>query len=148
MEALDRGPGPCWSPNYTAVACYAARALWLLERTDHLEVIERNIATKVIGPDFRYPMSDGRLSMAQLAALQGRHDEAVDWFTRARSVLDEQSALPLRAIVDYDEALMYRRRGEDGDTELAAPLLEAALTQFRELAMTGWIRRAEELQQG
>ncbi len=41
---------------------------------------------------------------------------------------------------------MYRRRGEDGDTELAAPLLDTALARFRELGMTGWIERAEELQ--
>ena len=44
--------------------------------------------------------------------------------------------------------IMYHRRSEQGDSELAAPLLEAALTQFRELGMTGWARRAEELQKG
>ena len=41
---------------------------------------------------------------------------------------------------------MYHRRGEAGDNERAAPLLEAALEQFRELGRTGWIRRAESLQ--
>ncbi len=58
---------------------------------------------------------------------------------------DEQGARPLRAIVDYNEALMYIRRGEPGDRERAARLLKAALSQFREIAMTGWITRAEEL---
>jgi hypothetical protein len=33
------------------------------------------------------------------------------WFERAREVLDQQGARPLRAITDYDEALMYARRG-------------------------------------
>jgi hypothetical protein len=48
----------------------------------------------------------------------------------------------VRAIVDYDEALMYFRRRADGDRERGLPLLEAALVQFREIGMTGWIRRA------
>jgi hypothetical protein len=55
--------------------------------------------------------------------------------------------------VDFDEAWMYLRRDERGDpsTSLGAggdralPLLDAALRQFREIGMTGWIRRAEEL---
>ena len=141
---LERAPA--WSPNYAAIACLAANTLWYIERTDHIEVIERSLRDKVIAPDFRYPMTDGRYALAQLCALQERFEEATDWFAKARTVLDEQGARPLRAIVDYDEALMYHRRGEDGETAMAAPLLDAALTQFRELGMTGWIRRAEDLQ--
>ena len=34
---------------------------------------------------------------------------------------------------------------QDGDTARARPLLEAALTQFRDIGMTGWQRHAEEL---
>ncbi len=40
---------------------------------------------------------------------------------------------------------MLVRRGGEGDSERARPLLEAALRQFREIGMTGWTRRAEEL---
>src|SRR5262249_24679732 len=105
----------------------------------------RNLRGKTIAPDFRYPHVDGRLSLARLCALQGRYDEAVEWFAKARAVLDEQGARPLRAIVDYDEALMYARRGAAGDRERAVPLLETALRQFRALGMPGWIRRAEHL---
>ena len=108
-------------------------------------MIERNLRTKVVEPDFRYPMMDGRLALGRLCAVQGRHEEAAEWFAKARTALDEQGARPLRAIVDYDEALMYVRRGAAGDRERAAPLLEAALAQFRGLEMTGWIRRAESL---
>jgi hypothetical protein len=64
---------------------------------------------------------------------------------QARTVLDEQGARPLRAVVDYDEALMYARRAAAGDPERARPLLDAALRQFRALGMPGWIRRAETL---
>src|SRR5262245_23728236 len=134
-----------WAENYPRIACDAADTLWLTERTDAIDVIERNVREKVIAPDFRYPMMDGRLAMARLCALQARHDEAVEWFAKARTVLDEQGARPLRAIVDYDEALMYARRGEPGDAERARPLLDAALAQFRTLGMPGWIRRAEAL---
>ena len=157
LVALERGaPSPPWpvEPTYSisvgnaygVMSCDAAAALWLLERTDHIDVIERGIREKVVAPDFRCPMRDGRHALAQLCALQGRHDEAIDWFARAREVLDEQGARPLRAIVDYDEALMYVRRGRRGDRGRATPLLEAALSQFREIGMTGWVTLAEELQ--
>ena len=51
----------------------------------------------------------------------------------------------MRAIIDYDEALMYARRNEPGDRDRALPLLDAALAQMREIGMTGWVRRTEEL---
>ena len=142
LPALQRAP--VWAPSYADIACNAAATLWLLERTDHAGTIESALQ-KVLAADFRCPMRDARLATGQLCALQGRYDEAVEWFAKARAVLDEQGARPLRAIVDYDEALMYARRGAAGDGERAAPLLEAALEQFRAIGMTGWIKRAEEL---
>jgi class 3 adenylate cyclase/tetratricopeptide (TPR) repeat protein len=141
--ALERLPA--WADTYTRLACDAAETLWFTEQTNHIAAIERNVRTKVIEPDFRYPMMDGRLAVARLCALQQRWDEAVDWFAQARTVLEEQGARPLRAIVDYDEALMYARRGAAGDRERARPLVTAALRQFRTLGMPGWIRRAEAL---
>ena len=143
IPAIERAPG--WSESYVKIACDAAETLWLTDRTDDAAIVERNLREKVVAPDFRCPMMDGRLALARLCALQGRTDEAVEWFAKARVVLDEQGARPLRAIVDYDEALMYARRGADGDRERAQPLLEAALAQFRILGMRGWIRRAEHL---
>ena len=131
--------------NNVRLTCDAAHALWALQRTDHLDVIERNLREKVIAPDFRYPMFDGRMALARLCALSGRFDEAGDWFARARSVLDEQGARPLRAITDYDEALMYARRNATGDRALALPLLDAAMRQFNDIGMPGWTRRAEDL---
>lgn len=123
------------------MACDAAGALWLLNRTDHSEIVERALRDKVIAPDFRFPMRDGRLSIARLCALMGRYDEAAQWFDAARTTLDEQGARPLRAIADFDQALMYVRRGLTGDTELARPFLDAADEQFRALHMTGWLNR-------
>jgi class 3 adenylate cyclase len=137
--ALERG----WIVgNYTTLACCAAETLWLARRTDHLATIECAVRDKVVAPDFRYPNVDGRLALARLCALRERYDEAADWFARARTVLEEQGARPLRAIADFDEAAMYQRRGAPGDRERALALLDPARRRFEELGMTGWLRRA------
>jgi hypothetical protein len=131
--------------NYSFMACTAAEALWLLDRRDHIATVERNLREKVVQPDFRYINVDGRLSLARLCALHARYDEAARWFADARVVLEEDGARPLRAIVDYDEALMYARRNAEGGPARALPLLDAAMRQFSDIGMTGWTRRAEEL---
>lgn len=102
LPAIEHGIGS--APNYTVLIHLAADILWTLERTDHVVIIERNLREKTIAPDFRYPHADGRLALARLCALQRRHDEAAQWFAKARAVLDEQGARPLRAIADFDEA--------------------------------------------
>jgi tetratricopeptide (TPR) repeat protein len=136
---------PAWAPNFPRMACDIASMVWLLNHAEELEVIERNIRQKVVAPDFRYPMQDGRLCLARLCALQGRYDEAADWFAKSRAVLEQQGARPLRAIADLDEAVMYLRRNEHGDRRRGTPLVDAAITQFRALGMTGWLRRGEGL---
>ena len=139
--ALERGTP--WATTYCPTACIAAATLWFLNRDDYAGVIEHNIREKVLAPDFRFPLSDSRLSLARLCALQKRYDEAITWFAKARIVLDEQGARPLRAIADFDEALMYLRRGAPGDDQRAHPYMEAARQQFAGLGMTGWLRRTE-----
>lgn len=141
-EALPCGAP--WSFAYCIAVCDTASALWLLNRTDHIEVVEQSIREKILAPDFRFPMREGRLSMARVCALRGRHAEASEWFAKAREVLDEARWRPLRAVVDYDEALMFLRRAAPGDGERVRPLVATALEQFRALGMTGWIRRAEQ----
>jgi tetratricopeptide (TPR) repeat protein len=140
-EGLRRGAP--WGFSYAVVAGDTAAALWLLGRTDHLELLEASIRDKVLAPDFRFPLRDGRLSMARISALRGSYDEASEWFAKARAVLDEDGWKPLRAIVDYDEALMYQRRDAPGDAERARSLFAKALEQFRAIDMPGWIQRAE-----
>jgi class 3 adenylate cyclase/tetratricopeptide (TPR) repeat protein len=140
---LERAPA--WTVSFPVMAHQAAEALWLLERTEHLGVIEGALRDKVVAPDFRSPGADGRVAVARLCALTGRHDEAQEWFAEARRVLTEQGARPLLANADYDEALMYIRRAEPADLDRARPLLDAARSQFEDLGMTGWFRRADEL---
>jgi tetratricopeptide (TPR) repeat protein len=140
---LERSPA--WSVNFPFIACHAAETLWTLERTDHAETVERALREKVIAPDFRYGMVDGRLALGRLCALQGRHEEALQWWGEARGVLERQRAATLLAVVDHDEAFMYARRGRRGDAGRARPTLEAARRQFETLGMTGWARRAADL---
>jgi len=140
---LERAPA--WAMTMTTLCCYCAEALWVLERQDHLAVVERALLEKIVAPDFRAPMVDARLALARLCALTGRYEEARRWFAEARPVLSEQGARPLLAVTDHDEALMHVRRGEADDLERARPLLDSARRQFEAIGMTGWIRRAEEL---
>jgi hypothetical protein len=63
----------------------AAAVVWLLNRVEEVEVFERNIRQKVVGPDFRYPMQDGRPSLARLCALRDCYEEAADWFGKSRT---------------------------------------------------------------
>lgn len=138
LPALQRAAS--WGWTYLRTVCDAAETLWLLDRRDHLPVIEAALRDNVLPADFRFPMKDARLALARLCALDGRQDEASRWFAEARVTLDAQGARPLRAIVDFDEALMHRRAGRP---DAARPLLEAAVDQFTRLKMTGWLRRAE-----
>jgi hypothetical protein len=119
------------------------RDLWFgtLERLDHADVVERALREKVAAPDFRSPMVDARLGIARLCALHGRQDEAVHLVPGGSAGAAEQDATPLRAITDFDEALMYVLRGGPGDINRARPLFEAAHRHFENLGMTGWIHR-------
>jgi hypothetical protein len=150
LEALDRAMpaielAPAWADNYTLAVSHAAEALWTLGERRHLESIERSLREKVLTADFRFPNTDARLSLARLCALTDRYAEASDWFAKARVVLDEQGARPLRAITDFDEAWMYLRRGLRTDRARAAGLLDAAVAQFDSIGMPGWVERAKTL---
>jgi hypothetical protein len=123
------------------MASHAVDILCLLGRTDHAAVIEDVLRTKVIEPDYRDSMVDGRLALARLCALQGRHDEARHWFAEARRVLTEQGARPLLAITDFDEAVMEAAV----DAPRARSLVDAARWEFEQIGMTGGLRKANEL---
>jgi hypothetical protein len=140
VRALSRAPA--WALSYNRVASDTAETLWLLDRRDHLRPVGAALRDKALPADFRFPMMDLRLSLAWVCALDGRLDEADHWFAQARLVLEEQGAGPLRAIADFDQALMRIRAGQPGR---ARPSLDAAAAQFRRIGMTGWLRRADEL---
>jgi ATP/maltotriose-dependent transcriptional regulator MalT len=83
-------------------------------------------------------MTSTELTVARLSAVLGRFDQAVEYFERARATLEQRGQPVLRAIVDYDEALVRLAHGQPG----AATLLAAASARFKELGMREWSRRA------
>ena len=137
---LERSPA--WGVNFIFATCHAAETLWVLGRTDYAEVVERALLEKVIAPDFRCGMVDGRLALGRLCAVQGRHDEALQWWVQARRVLRAQQAATLLAIVDHDAAVVLAQRGRPGDAASAEERFQGARRQFAALGMPGWARRA------
>jgi uncharacterized protein HemY len=140
LPALEQGYG--WTNNYVRMICDTAESLWFSDKANHVALIEQSLREKVVGPDFRYPFHDGRLSLARLCALTKRYDEAETWFNAARTVLEEQQSLPMLAVCDFDEGWMHVRRG---DRDTAKPFIDNAISRFETLQMTGWVRRANEL---
>lgn len=83
------------------------------------------------------------LTVARMAAMLERHDEATDYFARARSRLSAKDKDPRRAIIDFDEA-MAMRRARSPDDERRQALLHGARSTFQDRGMNGWARRATE----
>jgi DNA-binding CsgD family transcriptional regulator len=120
----------------------AASVVWELELPAYAERYRR-LALALANAGITETLgSSSSLTLGRMASLLGRHEEAGRWFAHAREELDESGQRPLRAIVDYDEALARRR----GKAAGAAPLLAAAKSEFEALGMTFWVARAEALE--
>ncbi len=143
LPGMVNSPG--WMTSFTLMVNSAVGAMWALDSSDWSTLLEKQLREKTLEPDFRFPSTDARLSMARICVLQERFEEATTWFDAARDVLDEQGARPLRAITDLDEVRMRCTRGEPGDRRQANQLLRSAIAAFQSIGMPGWIERAEEL---
>jgi DNA-binding CsgD family transcriptional regulator len=85
--------------------------------------------------------------MARMHALSGELAEAHELFAAQRDALAEAGRRPLRAIVDYDEAVALAAAGKSRQSE-AGQLLELAARAFEELGMTGWLGRSRRMLDG
>jgi DNA-binding CsgD family transcriptional regulator len=83
-------------------------------------------------------------AVGRMLSLAGDLPAARDLFANERPTLDRAGQRPLRALVDYDEAIAIAATGKDGYLE-ATRLLEAAAGQFEQLGMTGWLERTRDL---
>lgn len=130
-----------WDHMVASAVAYAAAAVWELRDEDMarglLPAAEAIVAARV--PDFY--MSSNDLSVARLATVLDRFDEATAAFGHARERLEQHGQWPMLAIVDFDEALARRWRGQPGGGEL----LLAAETRFEQLGMRVWSQRVDEL---
>ena len=134
-----------WAQNYPALLYSVTQILWALERTDNLEIVERNLRTKVVEPDVRYPEAPGRVALALLCALTGRTDEARHWFDEARQVHEEEGNEPLLVGADFEEALMNHRLGTPDGAARARVLLERARSRCTHPALSPWVERIDAL---
>jgi hypothetical protein len=135
-----------WAVNAPLVFALAAQIAWVLERTEHLIALERNVREKWLEPNLCYPGVDSRWHVALLCALDGRVDEAREWFAESRRVLLEQESEPVIVSVDYDAALMELRLGADGDPERFAECIAAARARCTHPAMAAWLPRLDALE--
>ena len=134
---------PPWAINLPRLLCLAAETLWLTERTEYVELIEDAIREKLIAPDFRHP--ERRLAARDGAAVRapgprrtrptGGSPGPARCSTRWAHVRCARSSTTTRRV-------MHARRG---NAHAAYPLIDAAVRQFREIGMPGWIRRATKL---
>ncbi len=138
LEAARAG-----SDDLCGVVHRAIEALWRLGIARHDQALEAVVRTKVLGPDFRQQLTDGRLSMARLEGLRGNWTSALGWLNGARSILRSEGSRPLLAICDLDHALLLARSGDDPDR-----YLRLAESQFQELEMPGWLGRVSEIRAG
>jgi len=144
VVGIERAPGH--APNYPLIVCMVVEALWSLDRTDHLEVIEHNLMTKLIEPDLRYPEVLPPLAMARLCALTGRVDEAREWVTTAHAVVDEQATPPLAVHIAHVEAEWELRLGPDGDPDRYRDAIARARAGCDDPAMAPWLTRIDALE--
>ena len=133
---IELAPG--YAPNYVLIVGFCAQALWILDRTDHLEMIERNLLVKVLEPDIRYPEVVPQLAMAQLCALGGRIDEARRWAAEAHAVVVDQRTPPLAVQIHRFEAELELRLGAAGDPSQFRRAVDAGRVASMHESMAPW----------
>lgn len=106
---------PSWAPNYPLIIHHSVSAHWWLERTDHLDALQRLLDDKVIADDQRYPEVDARWTAALIASLHGRIEDARAQFDAARSVLAAERAAGLLVMLEHDAAMAESRAGRAAD---------------------------------
>lgn len=123
----------------------AGTAVWELSAVEYADIYRR-LALELLDAGLEgSPYRSNALTVARMAALAGDLHEARAYFARARQVAETGGQRPLRAIVDYDEALALVRSGSSDRTRIET-LLDDALARFRTLSMRPWEQRALALQ--
>jgi DNA-binding CsgD family transcriptional regulator len=125
----------------------AGEAVWELSAIEHARSCQRLALDLIAAGVADAPLGSSALTVARMAALLEDDVESGAWFARARSELEADGRRPLRAIVDYDEALALVRASSLEQARSAA-LLSAAVAAFRALGMDSWERRALSLRPG
>ncbi len=150
VEALGRmlpylSEGSMSEYRHARIHHNAAEVIWFTGDTTHLEMVEAAARQRWLPLVLSNFGADVRLSLARLCAIDGRIDEATDWFDAARKVFAAQGALPLLAITDHDEAWMHLRHPGHTQTNNVVALLDRATGSCREIGMPGWLARCSAM---
>jgi DNA-binding CsgD family transcriptional regulator len=122
----------------------AGAAIWELRAAEEARSLLPTAEALAAGDRREFFMTAADLTVARMNALAGDTERATEFFDRARRSLERRGQLPLRAIVDHDEARMRIDAGIDG----AGPLLASAGERFEALGMGEWSRRVAALSAG
>jgi DNA-binding CsgD family transcriptional regulator len=122
---------------------FAAGAIWELQDAELAARLWPSALALVNTRTGDWYMTSNQLSVARLATILERDEQATEFFERSRATLTDRGQRPLLAIVDHDEALARRTRRQPG----SARLLVAAQAQFVELGMRGWPRQTATARQ-
>jgi class 3 adenylate cyclase len=146
MRPLERAGG--WAPNAQIALAFAVETAWRLEDAAYVPVLERNVREKWLDPDLDYPEVDARWSYALLCALDGRSDDARNWFAEARRVLAERDSEPLIVGVEVAaaEAELRFAANRDGDSTHFAACIDEARRRCTHPAMSAWRPRLDQLE--
>jgi DNA-binding CsgD family transcriptional regulator/tetratricopeptide (TPR) repeat protein len=127
-----------WEPAVRGAIGLAGAAVWELGDKDLAERLLPPVLELADADGFEFYMTSSELTAARLSAVLGRIDEAIEYFERARVTLDRRDQRVMRAIVDYDEALVRLAHRQPG----GSTLLGEASARFEALGMREWSRRA------
>jgi hypothetical protein len=144
LVGVDLAPGN--APNYGLIACVPVHTLWVMDRTDNLDVIEAAILSKLVEPGLQYPEYVNELALAQACALTVRADEARVWVAKAHATVDDDGRPPLHVHIDHFEAEWELRLGADGDQRRCRSAIERARSGCDDPAMAPWLPRLDALE--
>ena len=124
----------------------ASHAIWDMAAVDYaLEYRDHALRMLDVGVG-DWTNTSLELTVARMAALLGKAEEARSYFEAARQKLVEKQADPRKAIIDFDEAVSLRLL-QSPDRSRRRMLLESARSIFEARQMGDWSRRLTEERQ-
>lgn len=142
LPAVENGAG--WALNFPLVLHCATSVHWWLERTDHLDVLRRNL-DKVLAADVHYPETNARWIAARIASLLGDVEDARRQFDAARDEVRASGGAGLLVPIDFDAALAESRAASRADADRFSAAVAAVRAGAAHPAMHTWIDRVARL---
>lgn len=133
--------------NQNGAVALVAEAVWNLESRElapRYLALATALRENAIGD---YPQTSLALTVARMAALSDQPAMARANFVEARNELSASRQRPLRAKVDFDEALFLLRIQPDAEQAEIERLIASASDTFDRLGMAQWAERVARLRE-